>query len=139
MKAILIQKISEKPVAHGNTYIEYGLTEISVDGLQDMQKAVDGTLECWDYLRRLYENGIVLYCNDEGKINNLTPSVIVVNSEGETVEMIYGNVLLVGYDFEEDHSVSLTDEQIKIIGEVFQEAIISIEKDIIKLFAAEIE
>ena len=26
MKAILIQKISEKPVAHGNTYIEYGLT-----------------------------------------------------------------------------------------------------------------
>ena len=139
MKAILIQKISEKPVAHGNTYIEYGLTEINVDGLQDMQKAVDGTLECWDYLRRLYENGIVLYCNDEGKINNLTPSVIVVNSEGETVEMIYGNVLLVGYDFEEDHSVSLTDEQIKIIGEVFQEAIISIEKDIIKLFAAEIE
>ncbi len=139
MKAILIQKISEKPVAHGNTYIEYGLTEINVDGLQDMQKAVDGTLECWDYLRRLYDNGIVLYCNDEGKIQGLTPSVIVVNSEGETVEMICGNVLLVGYDFEEDHSVSLTDEQIKIIGEVFQEAIISIEKNIIKLFAAEIE
>ena len=139
MKAILIQKISEKPVAHGNTYIEYGLTEINVDGLQDMQKAVDGTLECWDYLRRLYENGIVLYCNDEGKINNLTPSAIVVNSEGETVEMICGNVLLVGYDFEKDHSVSLTGEQIKIIGEVFQEAIISIEKNIIKLFAAKIE
>ena len=139
MKAILIQKISEKPVAHGNTYSEYGLTEINVDGLQDMQKAVDGTLECWDYLRRLYENGIILYCNDEGKINNLTPSVIVVNSEGETVEMICGNVLLVGYDFEEDHSISLTDEQIKIIGEVFQEAIISIEKNIIKLFAAKIE
>ena len=139
MKAILIQKISEKPVAHGNTYIEYGLTKVNVDGLQDMQKAVDGTLEYWDYLRRLYENGIILYCNDEGKINNLTPSVIVVNSEGETVEMICGNVLLVGYDFEEDHSVSLTDEQIKIIGEVFQEAIISIEKNIIKLFNAEIE
>ena len=139
MKAILIQKISERPVAHGNTYIEYGLTEINVDGLQGMQKAVDRTLECWDYLRRLYDNGIVLYCNDEGKIQKLTPSVIVVNSEGETVEMICGNVLLVGYDFEEDHSVSLTDEQIKIIGEVFQEAIISIEKNIIKLFAAEIE
>ena len=139
MKAILIQKISERPVAHGNTYIEYGLTEINVDGLQNMQKAVDGTLECWDYLRRLYENGIVLYCNDEGKIQKLTPSVIVVNSEGETVEMICGNVLLVGYDFEEDRSVSLNDEQIKIIGEVFQEAIISIEKNIIKLFAAEIE
>ena len=139
MKAILIQKISEKPVAHGNTYVEFGLTEISVDGLQDMQKAVDGPIECWDYLRRLYENGIILYCNDEGKINNLTPSVIVVNSEGETVEMICGNVLLVGYDFKEDHSVSLTDEQIKIIGEVFQEAIISIEKNIIKLFAAKIE
>ena len=104
-----------------------------------MQKAVDGTLECWDYLRRLYDNGIVLYCNDEGKIQKLTPSVIVVNSEGETVEMICGNVLLVGYDFEKDHSVSLTGEQIKIIGEVFQEAIISIEKNIIKLFAAEIE
>ena len=29
MKAILIQKISEKPVAHGNTYIEYGLTELN--------------------------------------------------------------------------------------------------------------
>ena len=139
MKAILIQKISEKPVAHGNTYIEYGLTEINVDGLQGMQKAVDRTLECWDYLRRLYDNGIVLYCNDEGKIQKLTPSVIVVNSKGETVEMICGNVLLVGYDFKEDHSVSLTDEQIKIIGEVFQEAIISIEKNIIKLFAAKIE
>ena len=33
MKAILIQKISERTVAHGNTYIEYGLTEINVDGL----------------------------------------------------------------------------------------------------------
>ena len=95
--------------------------------------------ECWDYLHKLYENGIILYCNDEGKIQKLTPSVIVVNSEGETVEMICGNVLLVGYDFEEDRSVSLNDEQIKIIGEVFREAIISIEKNIIKLFAAEIE
>ena len=35
--------------------------------------------------------------------------------------------------------MSKYDEQIKIIGEVFQEAIISIEKNIIKLFAAEIE
>lgn len=138
MKAILIQKTSEKPVDKNYRFIEHKMLEINVDGLKDMQKAVEGDIESWNYISKLYRNGIVMYCNDEGKINKLTPSVVIKNPDDEIVELICGNTLLVGYDFSEDLSVSLTDEQIQIIREVFQEAVISTGKNIIKLFSAKI-
>ena len=138
MKAILIQKTSEKPVDKNYRFIEHKMLEINVDGLKDMQKAVEGDIESWNYISKLYRNGIVMYCNDEGKIDKLTPSVVIKNPDDEIVELICGNTLLVGYDFYEDFSVSLTDEQIQIIREVFQEAVISTGKNIIKLFSAKI-
>ena len=114
------------------------MLEINIDGLKDMQKVVEGDIESWNYISKLYRNGIVMYCNDEGKIDKLTPSVVIKNPDDEIVELICGNTLLVGYDFYEDFSVSLTDEQIQIIREVFQEAVISTGKNIIKLFSAKI-
>ena len=138
MKAILIQKTSEKPVDKNYRFIEHKMLEINIDGLKDMQKAVEGDIESWNYISKLYRNGIVMYCNDEGKIDKLTPSVVIKNPDDEIVERICGNTLLVGYDFSEDLSVSLTDEQIQIIREVFQEAVISTRKNIIKLFSAKI-
>ena len=94
-----------------------------------MQKAVEGDIEGWDYFHALYKNGIVLYCNDEGKIHGLLPAVVVVGkkqrspfAEREIIEQLCGNILLCGYDFESDKSVSLTDYQMEIIRRVFKRA-----------------
>ena len=64
------EKISEKPVDKNYRFIEHKMLEINIDGLKDMQKVVEGDIESWNYISKLYRNGIVMYCNDEGKIDS---------------------------------------------------------------------
>ena len=71
MKALLIKKTKEIPVSSAiKEYVRFDFEEVSINGLDDMQKAVEGDIESWDYIPELYKNGIVLYCNDEGKIQH---------------------------------------------------------------------
>ena len=50
-------------------------TTLRFNRLDDMQAAVEGTIEGWNCIPELIKNNIVLYCNDEGKILNKLPSV----------------------------------------------------------------
>ena len=130
MKALLIKKTQEMPATDSKMgYTCFEMQETEINGLADMQKAVEGDIEGWDYFHALYKNGIVLYCNDEGKIHGLLPAVVVVGkkqrspfAEREIIEQLFGNILLCGYDFENDKSVSLTDYQMEIIRRVFKRA-----------------
>ena len=97
--------------------IAFNFEETEINGLEDMQKIVGGYIETWDYISELYDNGISLYCNDEGKLQGLHPA-LVVTKNGETVEMICGNILFCGYD-SEGETVPLTDKQISIIKSIF--------------------
>ena len=58
MKAILIQKTSEKPVDKNYRFIEHKMLEINIDGLKDMQKVVEGDIESWNYISKLYRNEV---------------------------------------------------------------------------------
>ena len=124
MKALLIKKTKEIPVSSAiKEYVRFDFEEVSINGLDDMQKAVEGDIECWDYIPELYKNGIVLYCNDEGKIQHKLPAVLIVSKKtSEIIEALCGNILLCGYDFENDKSGSLTDYQMEIIHRVFKRA-----------------
>ena len=97
--------------------IAFNFEETEINGLEDMQKIVGGYIETWDYISELYDNGISLYCNDEGKLQGLDPALVVTNN-GKTVEMICGNILFCGYD-SEGETVPLTEKQVKIIKSIF--------------------
>ena len=130
MKALLIKKMQDVPATDSKMgYARFDFETTEINGLTDMQKAVEGDIEGWDYIPELYKNGIVLYCNDEGKLMGLLPAVVVVGkkqrspfAEREIIEQLCGNILLCGYDFESDKSVSLTDYQMEIIRRVFNRA-----------------
>ena len=146
MKAILIKKTKERPIPNDpGTYVEFSFTDIDINGLSDMQKAVEGDIESWDHIPELYKNGIVLYCNDEGKLLNKFPAVIVVSkktgnpAETKIIEQLCGNILLCGYDFEADRSVSLTESQMEIIHRVFKKAFYYTDKLNIDGYAVELE
>ena len=131
MKALLIKKTKDIPASSVmKEYVRFDFVEVDINDLDDMQKAVEGDIESWDHILKLYENGIVLYCNDEGKLLNKFPAVIVVSkktgnpAETNILEQLCGNILLCGYDFEADRSVSLTESQMEIIHRVFKKAFI---------------
>ena len=147
MKAVLIKKTQEMPATDSKMgYACFEMQETEINGLADMQKAVEGDIEGWDYFPELYKNGIVMYCNDEGKLMELLPAVVVVGkkqrspfAEREIIEQLCGNILLCGYDFESDKSVLLTDYQMEIIRRVFKRARYFTDKLVIDGFAAELE
>lgn len=107
MKAMIVKKIKDN---------RFELMEIDIDGLRDMIAAVDGTISAFDYSQKLFENHIDSYCNDEGKLRHLTPSIAVFN-KGQLVDVVCGNVLFTGVD-DNGKTISLTEKQKVIIKEV---------------------
>lgn len=146
MKALLIKITKEIPASSVmKEYVKFDFEEVDINGLDDMQEAVEGTLEGWNCIPKLSRNGIVLYCNDEGKILNKLPAVIVVEKptdnsvETKIIEQLCGNILLCGYDFEADRSVDLTETQMEIIRRVFKKAFYYTDTMTIDGFAVELE
>ncbi len=84
-------------------YEEAQLTEI--DGsLKSMQELVGGYIE----VTYPYEDRVVLVCNDEGKLLNLTPNREIKNDEGQVTDVIFGDFFIAG-DGEDDFA-SISDE-----------------------------
>ena len=78
--------------------------EIEIENtLDNLQSLVDGYIECV-YLQN--DNDVVLICNDEGKINNMTLNRDI------GYDIIAGPFLIVGNDYENADFKSLTEEQI---------------------------
>lgn len=141
MKALLIKKTKEIPAASVmKEYVRFDFVEVDINGLDDMQKAVEGDIEGWDHIPELYKNGIVLYCNDEGKIQHKLPAVLIVSKKtSEIIEALCGNILLCGYDLVNDKTVSLTPLQMKIISRVFKPGRYLNESKVIDGYAVELE
>lgn len=74
--------------------------------LSAFQKAVDGYIECIDL-----PNGATIICNEEGKINGLPLNRAIRDENGEILDIVAGNMVIVGFDAEEGEFVSLTAEQ----------------------------
>ena len=75
--------------------------EIEIDNtLEAKQKIVDGLIEC------VYFNDVIIICNEEGKINGMTPNRDIGS------DIVFGPFLIVGDDYEKGEFKSLTEKQI---------------------------
>lgn len=74
------------------------------DTLEAKQKLVGGLIEVVPY-----KEGILLICNEEGKLENLKPNIDI------GYDYIAGNCFVVGDDFENAGFKSVTDEQVEIL------------------------
>lgn len=81
--------------------------------LEDLQEAVEGYIE----VVYPYHERVGLICNEEGKLNGLPLNRDVINDNGERVDIISGNFLVVGLT--EESFGSLTEEQMKRYEEKF--------------------
>lgn len=85
--------------------------------LNSLQKQVEGYIEYY-YIPDTED--AVIICNEEGKINGMGPNREVGR------DIIFGPFLIVGDDYEQGETISLTDEQVSKYKKIFNEK--SIEK-----------
>lgn len=123
MKAIALQK----KIVGGCPCFYFATVEIN--GLTDMQNVVEGSIESFDYNEALFQNNIVSYCNDEGKLRHLTPSILVFKN-GEMIDTICGNVLFTGIN-KDGETVDLTDDQIALLKKTLQQCYFQYEHKVI--------
>lgn len=83
--------------------------------LKDLQSAVGGHIECF----YPYEENIGLLVNEEGKINGSKLNRAVYGEDGNLLDVIAGDFLIVGMT--EEGVGSLTEEQIKRYEEKFHQ------------------
>ena len=87
--------------------------EIEIENtLKAKQDLVEGLIEVF-YIND--KEDICLICNEEGKIHNLKPNRFIGN------ELIYGNIIVIGDDYEFGDFKSLTRKQIKKYQEYFNQ------------------
>ena len=77
--------------------------------LEEMQKLVEGPIEVLRYKDAL------LVCNEEGKLKDLEPNLIIGN------DLIVGSFFIVGDDYKNADFISLTEKQFKIFKQELAE------------------
>lgn len=89
----------------------YGEREIS-NNLLNLQAIVGGNIEIPYISKELAEMGIDMIINEEGKLEDLRTSIVIVDEEtDEILDTIKGNVIFASHD-EDGETVSLNDEQL---------------------------
>ncbi|MEE3488962.1 MAG: DUF3846 domain-containing protein [Bulleidia sp.] len=81
--------------------------------LNSLKKAVEGPIE--DVYP--WEDNACILCNEEGKINGLTPNRALYDDSGELVDIIAGSFLIVGLS--EESFQSLTKQQMEHYEDLF--------------------
>lgn len=82
--------------------------------LSAFQKGVKGYIECIDL-----PNGATIICNEEGKINDEPLNRILYDERGEIIDIVAGNMLIVGFDANEGEFTSLSPERYEEVKQQF--------------------
>lgn len=83
-------------------------------GLDALQKEVEGYIEIPFLSEKLYNKGIDMIINEEGKmIDGLQVEIAVVH-QGRILDIVFGNVVFASHD-DEGNTIGLTEEQIQFI------------------------
>lgn len=85
------------------------------NNLKNLQKEVEGFIQ----IVYPFEEEVGIVCNEEGKINGLPLNRTIYNEEGQAIDIISGNMLIVGLG-EEDFR-DLSPEEIKKFGTMFRQ------------------
>ena len=87
-----------------------------IDGsLESMQEIVGGLIQPV----YLFDDPVVLVCNDEGKVMNLPANRGLRDNDGQIYDIVSGAFFLCGAPEDSDHFTSLTPEQIERYEERF--------------------
>lgn len=103
--------------------------------LEELQQIVGGYIEV-PFLGKVFnENKIDVIINEEGKfIDELNPEIAVVQKETNTIlDIVYGNCIFASHDAE-GNTISLDNEQIKIVMEKLDTDILLSNKEEGKVF-----
>ncbi len=90
-------------------------TEIE-NTLEDMQEIVGGWIE---HVPMESLGSIDMWCNDEGKLINLDPT-IALTYKGKIYDVVCGNVVFLRHDGE-GNSVGLTDDDLNFLEKKFND------------------
>lgn len=105
-------------VLNPETPVEQRLVVKDIEGnLESLQAEVGGRIEFFTVKIKGQYFDIILH--DEGKFENLPPNIAVFN-EGQMFDIIVGNVVIAKAD-DEGRTIGLTDEDVKIIKEYFEQ------------------
>lgn len=94
--------------------------------LEALQEIVEGYIEIPFLSEVFLENEIDIIINEEGKfIEGLNPEIAIVRKrDNQIVDIVYGNCIFASHD-EQGKTVSLDDEQIKIITKELKDVILT--------------
>ena len=103
---VIIQEPGEPPV----------IEEIE-NSLEAMQSIVDGYIEVFD---PWWEegDGVVVICNEEGKLMDLAPNIVIRNESGDIMDVISGTIILTQESGE--NFTDLSDNAIKKYTEILK-------------------
>ena len=105
--------------------------EIEVNGLHDLQRAVNGCIEPCSWV---FGDAPAVYVNEEGKFDGSEPNRAVYAAaadegcvrwdgttvhEGDLLEVIYGDFVCIGFDSETGEDRSISEEEIARVRERF--------------------
>lgn len=85
------------------------------NNLENLQNIVEGYIE-YPFISKLHNKGISIIVNEEGRLIDLEPSVVVFKN-GRIEDYIYGNIIFIGNKDTDDglENDNLSDEQIDFI------------------------
>ena len=89
------------------------ITEIGTE-LEDLQRAVGGMIEAY----YPFEEQVCIVCNDEGKMNGMSPCRAVYGEDGKMMDIIFGPCFIC--DCSGENFGSLSQDQIKRYTEQFK-------------------
>ena len=85
--------------------------------LKALQEIVGGWIEIPFISEKLYEEGIDIIINEEGKLIGLEPQIAIVQKgKNKILDLVMGNCIFASHD-EEGNTIGLNDRQIKVIEE----------------------
>ena len=113
---------------------EFTTKEIG-NNLEDLQNIVGGYIEIPFLSQKFLEHDIDIIINEEGKfIDELTPEIAVMQKGTNNIlDIVYGNCIFASHD-DEGNTVSLNNEQIKIVAEELNTDILLSNKEENKMF-----
>lgn len=114
VKALLIKEEADETRRFG--FVPVTLRKNGDSCYDDISSMLEGTIEGVNYREDFFKAGIAMYCNDEHKlIHGMLPSLAVIDKDtGNLVDVLSGRLLFTGLDAEGE-TVSLTEEQKKMI------------------------
>lgn len=108
MERVIIKEVGKKPE----------IVEVEKVTLEYMQGVVGGLIEIPPLSEALYKRGIDMVINEEGKLLELEPNMLVLGDEYEVLDVVVGNILFVANDGE-GRTIGLNNQQIEDLLNVF--------------------